>query len=515
MNFSKIKKVRVVVSLTFLIFILLSFFNFYNLLTEKAIDIISSFQFFPLLISQFNQLNFNILILLILFLLTLIFGRVYCSSICPLGTLQDIIIYFSKRIKKKKLIFSFRKKKIYIRNLILFLSIILLFAGYIVLIGLIEPFSNFGRIINLLFIPVYYQLINLVVFFLTKLNYYAISYVQVFHIDWMAIIYTFLFLIFLIVISYYRGRWFCNYLCPTGALLALVSKYSIFRIKVSEQNCTHCRKCEKVCKAECIDSKTLEIDMSSCVGCFNCFEACPSGGIVFKNSLKKKDDDFQNTRRIFIKNLSSISVFTLPLILTDNSVIKSEYHKAREKPITPPGSRNLDHFNSKCTACYLCVSACPTKVLTPTFNDYGLNGLFQPKMDFTHTYCNYDCNICSMVCPTTAIEPVELEEKRLIQIGKAKFIKEDCIVEFKKTDCGACSEHCPTKAVYMIPYGNNLRLPELNNDLCVGCGACEKACPTKPRKAIFVVANAVHQKAKKPESKKIEDGFDSSKDFPF
>lgn len=135
-------------------------------------------------------------------------------------------------------------------------------------------------------------------------------------------------------------------------------------------------------------------------------------------------------------------------------------------------------------------------------------------MNYSASYCNYDCVICSQVCPTGAILPLDSVSKKEVQIGKANFVKDDCIVVTKKTDCGACSEHCPTKAVHMVPY-DHLRLPEVNDEICVGCGACEHACPTKPRKAIYVNANAVHLKAKKPQIQKIENTLKSNQDFPF
>ena len=163
---------------------------------------------------------------------------------------------------------------------------------------------------------------------------------------------------------------------------------------------------------------------------------------------------------------------------------------------------------------HLCISSCPTQVLLPSLFEYGVAGILQPKMDYTASYCNFDCVICGQVCPSGAILPLDTESKKLVQIGRAVFIKEDCVVVEKNKDCGACSEHCPTKAVSMVPYGQ-LVIPEVNDDLCIGCGACEHACPAHPHRAIYVVGNSVHLTAQKPKSKKIKDSFDSNQDFPF
>jgi formate hydrogenlyase subunit 6/NADH:ubiquinone oxidoreductase subunit I len=136
-------------------------------------------------------------------------------------------------------------------------------------------------------------------------------------------------------------------------------------------------------------------------------------------------------------------------------------------------------------------------------------------MNYNASYCNYECTTCGDVCPTSAILPLSIKEKKLVQIGKAVFIKDDCVVAAKKKDCAACSEHCPTKAVHTVPYEGKLKIPELNNDICIGCGACEHACPTTPRKAIYITSNSVHLQAQKPKVQKQEKAFDVKKDFPF
>ncbi|MCK4465534.1 MAG: 4Fe-4S dicluster domain-containing protein, partial [Bacteroidales bacterium] len=175
----------------------------------------------------------------------------------------------------------------------------------------------------------------------------------------------------------------------------------------------------------------------------------------------------------------------------------------------------IENFTDNCTACTLCISACPTDVLQPSFLQYGITGIMQPHMDYHSGFCNYDCVICSQICPTGAILPVTLENKQLIQLGKSIFVKDNCIVHTDKTDCGACSEVCPTKAVYMVPYEEgDLFIPEVNNDICVGCGACEYACPTKPYKAIYVNGNFLHETAEEPKEEEIAKP-DDEEEFPF
>ncbi len=139
--------------------------------------------------------------------------------------------------------------------------------------------------------------------------------------------------------------------------------------------------------------------------------------------------------------------------------------------------------------------------------------MMQPVMNYHKSFCTYNCTKCTEVCPTYALHPLALEAKKLTQIGKVNFIKDNCIVKTEKTACGACSEACPTKAVYMIPYEGNLLIPEVNNEICIGCGHCEFACPTTPYKAIYVDGNSVHMAAKPPKNEKAES--ETPVEFPF
>ena len=183
--------------------------------------------------------------------------------------------------------------------------------------------------------------------------------------------------------------------------------------------------------------------------------------------------------------------------------------------MSPPGSISTEHFTSTCTACHLCISSCPTKVLQPSLTEWGMFNIFQPFMDYNTSFCNYECNVCSDVCPTGAIIPIIAEKKKLTQLGKAIFVKENCIVETENTACGACSEHCPTKAVQMVDYKNGLKIPEVTDKYCIGCGACEFACPVRPFKAIYVDAHLVHRVAEKKPTEKLDQNIDYKEEFPF
>ncbi len=146
--------------------------------------------------------------------------------------------------------------------------------------------------------------------------------------------------------------------------------------------------------------------------------------------------------------------------------------------------------------------------------EFGLAGVLRPRLDYARGACTCTCRACSEVCPTGAIDRLELPDKQLTRIGEARLNLDLCIVKTKGTDCAACSEQCPTQAVTTVPYGNNLRLPQLNRDLCTGCGGCEFACPVQPKKAIAVIGHRRHGRAQKPVDKKAV-APPGAKDFPF
>ncbi len=520
-KFIILKKIRVIISLIFFFLTIGLFLDITGLLPEKFYDSVLYLQFIPSLLKFVSISGLAAAGFIFVLILTLFFGRIYCSTICPLGTLQDIIIFFSKKFKITK---KFTKTRTYnwLRYSILSVTIIAFLSGSILLINLLDPFSNFGKISTNLFRPVYIGLNNFIALSLQKIDSYYFYPVHYRSFNLPAFFYSVFFLGVIVLMSLKKGRLFCNTICPVGAILGLVSKFSFFKIIINKDLCNSCQKCVISCKAGCIDIKEQKVNFSECVGCLNCLIPYPSNGINFSFSSQKgskKEDEKKPDlhKRKFLKNsmMLTLGVSAFPINKNDLQNLKlTQNPEQKNHPVTPPGSVSFEHFTKLCTACHLCISACPTQVLQASFLEYGLGGMMQPRMDFYNEYCNFECTVCGEVCPTGAILPLDKEKKKTTQIGKVIFIKQNCIVETEGTDCGACSEHCPTKAVKMIPY-KGLFLPKVNTEICIGCGACEFACPTEPYKAIYVDGNPVHKTAKKPEVKKIDDDFDAEEDFPF
>lgn len=457
-------------------------------------------------------------IVIVLLLLTFLFGRIYCSVICPFGILQDIlerITTFRMKKKKRKTRYRYAKPQNKLRYILLAAIVILFFVGTTLPLLLLDPYSNFGRIATNIFAPVYVGLNNLAELILLKFNNYSLYHQRVYAVL-SSVLFSAAVFIAIGIAAHMRGRIFCNTLCPTGAILSLISRYSIFRLSFDKEACNQCGLCEKGCKAQCIDSKEKSIDASRCVDCFNCISACSKGGMQYRlvNPFSKKESvgkeekkapEKANSRRAFIATSATIAG-TLPL-LSVKGADKEKELVDHSKPILPPGAISRKHFDKNCTACHLCVAKCPNHVIKPATFQFGAGYLLKPHITYEHGFCNYECTICSEVCPNHAIEPLTKEEKKLVQVGIAEFIKELCIVYTEGTDCGACSEHCPTQAVHMVPYEGTLTIPKMEQELCIGCGGCEYICPARPVRAINVIAKEVQGTAKVPvveEHKEIE-----------
>jgi ferredoxin len=521
MTLERIKKIRVYVALFFFIVTLILFLDIIHILPANVTSYLLYFQFVPSAIKFFNQFSLVATGFVVVLIITFLFGRIYCSSICPLGALQDIISRIAFFLNKKKYFSLLNDFKI-LKYSILAVTILSLFSGSLILLNLLDPFSLAGKIFSNIFRLGVIPVNNLAALTLEQFNIYRIYPIEVKALSWLAIVFSGSVLLIIGIMSFSKGRLFCNTVCPVGTLLGLISRLSFYKIRIDQDECSGCGICETVCKSGCIHNDNKKIDFERCVNCFNCFTVCPSNGIIYKRSginfaskaTQKVDTDKRKFfKRLFIGivGLSEFLRAQVKIIPKKNSTIPviKKIHPS------PPGSESVDHFYSSCTACHLCVAACPTHVLQPSFLELGWLNILQPFLDNSAAYCTFECIRCTEVCPTGAILPLTVEKKKTLQIGKTNFVKENCVVETEGTACGACSERCPTKAVIMVPYKNSLRIPEVKNEYCVGCGACEYACPTKPYKAIYVEGNPVHLIAKEAPEERFEQEVDYKEEFPF
>lgn len=515
-----LKKVRVVVALLIGFLFFAVFVDFRGMIPEAWARTLAETQFVPALLRMLRVGWLAAAALVALLVVTLITGRTYCSFLCPLGIMQDLLSRLGKRFNLNQK-YRFRKAIGWLRYGLLALAVIVFLTGSASIVNLLDPYSIFGRTVGYLAQPLVVLTNNLAAFVLNKLDYFGVYAVKLPLVHWQVLVWTGGWLALVAVLALRRGRLYCNTVCPVGTLLGFLSRVSVFKVKLTD-SCTACGKCARVCKAECIDPTAQTVDSSRCVACFNCLEVCRFNAIGFSSKKKHRPLVARQTnvdvskRQFFRKVVTGSAVLSVAVSKAAAVDIKSNKGLTplnRKHHASPPGSESLPHFNATCTGCSLCVTACPTKVLQPAFLEYGLAGMMQPFMDFGSGLCTYECTACSEVCPTGAIFRLTIEQKKKTQVGVAKFIQANCIVETHGTDCGACSEHCPTKAVNMVPYKGKLVIPEVKEDICVGCGACEHACPVSPYKAIFVAGHELHQEAKPPKTKKAE--IEIEEDFPF
>ncbi|MEW6136264.1 MAG: 4Fe-4S dicluster domain-containing protein [Bacteroidota bacterium] len=516
MKRNKLAAWRRVFGLIFFGLLLLSFADFTGFLPTWFIRWAGYFQFVPSLLKFLHAPSLLAIGFLLILFITWIWGRVYCSWICPLGVLQDIVARLKILKKKRSRAYGLLPSFKILRYSVLILVVAGLLSGLMQPLMYTDPYSLFGRMIHQLVFPLFLFLNNYLSGYLSGLEIYFLKPFPVTGFQPASLAFSVTLLALLIFLSVRYGRIYCTAWCPVGSFLGFVSKFSIYKIRISKESCTSCGRCAKSCKAGCIDYHNKEVDFERCVGCFNCLNSCPTGGIHFQKTFRTHSLNFSPERRhhLWLLTAAGTGLLLKPKVIWAEELQKALVPAPRLNPVTPPGSISTERFNDICTACHLCISACPTRVLSPSLTEYGWRGLFQPMMDYHTSFCNYECTRCGEVCPTGAILPLLPEEKKLTQLGVAAFQKLNCVVYTEETACGACSEHCPTKAVHMVPYKEGLLIPKVNEAICIGCGACEYACPTLPHKAIYVKAHTIHQKAQKPEES------DTSKEevpeeFPF
>ena len=484
-----LRKIRTILAAVVFVLITLLFLDFTGSL-HCWLGWLAKIQFLPAVMAL------NVVVIVALVALTLVFGRIYCSIICPLGILQDVLA----RLRRKKNKYSYSQEVKWLRYPVLVIFVIALVAGVGSLFQLLAPYSAYGRIATMIFQPLWMMANNVLGTIAERADSYAFYTVDVWMKSMPVFIIALVTLVVLFILAWRGGRTYCNTICPVGTVLSFFARFSLLKIQFDVDKCKNCSMCSKNCKAACIDYKTKTVDASRCVVCGNCIDKCKFGALKYALAKPAKAAaPVDGSKRSFL--LASALVSTAALAqkkekLMDGGIAELEDKVApeRQTPLSPPGSLSFQNFALRCTGCQLCVSECPNDVLRPSTD---LMHLMLPTMSYERGYCRPECTRCSSICPAGAIKPIDKDEKTTIQIGHAVWIKKNCVVLTDEVECGNCARHCPSGAIEMVPMDENDEespmIPAINEAACIGCGACEYVCPSRPFSAIYVEGHEVHK----------------------
>ncbi len=463
-------------------------------------------------------LALNVGVVAALVVLTLVFGRIYCSVVCPLGVFQDFVSWVCGRYKGKKRRFNYSPAKSILRYSVLAAFVLAMVLGVGSFVALLAPYSSYGRIVQNILSPLYVLGNNLLAMLAARADSYAFYEREV----WLRSVPTLLVaavtLVVLVVLAWRNGRTYCNTVCPVGTVLGFLSRFSWLKVGIDGNKCSQCGLCARACKASCIDFKNHKIDYSRCVVCGNCIDKCHKNAIKYGRTAVGKTAATKNetvancaghengekngvdaSRRSFL--LGTALAATAAALAQGKkkvdgglAVIEDKKQPERTTPITPPGSLSAENMARHCTACQLCVSVCPNDVLRP---QTSIMKFMQPVMSYERGYCRPECTRCSEVCPAGAIKPITKADKSAIQVGHAVWIRQNCLPVADGVECGNCARHCPVGAIMMVSSNpkdaQSPKIPVVNTARCIGCGACEHLCPVRPFSAMYVEGHEKHR----------------------
>jgi len=386
--------------------------------------------------------------------LTIIFGRFFCSWVCPFGSIHHFVGFWGNRKKKaaqKIQLNKYRNAQCIKYFILIFFLTMAAFPSLAATLqtGLLDPIPLVTRSFNLVILPIVDKPIN---FVSVAGRFYEGA--------WL----VFVMFLSAILLNLIIPRFYCRFICPLGALFAVISRFALWRIGKKQNECINCKLCERACEGGCEPSSNIKI--GECVLCFNCLDECKDELVSYQRQPSLSGETLPDvSRRGFVLSLAS-GVFALPAVRLGNKLGSNWYHKV----IRPPGALAEEEFLKRCIKCSQCMRICPTNVIQPAGIAGGLEGLWTPVLNnrIGSSGCQLNCVACGQVCPTSAIRPITLAEKHgldefakagPIKLGTAFFDRNRCLPWAMDKPCIVCQENCPVspKAIYTQECFNTIR----------------------------------------------------------
>jgi polyferredoxin len=443
---------------------------------------------------------------------TMVFGRFFCGWLCPLGTINQLAGNLARSPASKEHKSELRelnrptawlRPKYYI---LIFILGAALFGSAIG--GVLDPMALLYRGVVFGLLPalqiIVAKLFSLIGWFGANITGGVLGDIR--HtllplrpprFEWSA--FFFLTLIAIVASNAWRPRFWCRTLCPTGALLGLAARFSLFGFTVDEKGCTSCANCLGSCQGSSGADDRDKWRPAECMMCFDCADDCPTGAARFRfmPPLENTESSYDLGRRRLAGY--GLAGFLTPAFLRGGTSLEAKFSS---KLLRPPGSQGEKDFLATCIRCGECIKICPTNGLQPTITEAGFEGLFSPTLVPRIGYCEHTCILCGSVCPTAAIAELDLPTKigrdnsAPIRLGTAFFDLGRCLPHAFGIDCLVCEEHCPVspKAIelrredFVLADGSRRSVlrPYLRPERCIGCGTCEYVCPVVGQAAVRV-----------------------------